>query len=44
MVSFGQAVREGFFDTLTDHVERLTGRKPRALREVLMEHRHLWPK
>ena len=43
MVSFGQAVREGFFDVLTDHVERLTGRKPRSLRDVMLEHRGQWP-
>ncbi len=43
MVTFGQSIREGFFDVLTDHVERLTGRKPRPLREVMMAHRHQWP-
>lgn len=44
MVSFGQAVREGFFDVLTDHVERLTGRPPRGLREVIESFRETWPK
>lgn len=43
MVSFGQAIREGFFDVLTDHVERITGQKPRSLREVLLAGRHQWP-
>lgn len=43
MVSFGQSIREGFFDVLTDHVERLTGRKPRSLRDVMLEHRGQWP-
>jgi NAD(P)H dehydrogenase (quinone) len=43
MVSFGRAIREGFFDVLTDHVERITGRKPKPLRDVLLAHRHLWP-
>jgi NAD(P)H dehydrogenase (quinone) len=43
MVSFGRSIREGFFDVLTDHVERITGRKPKPLRDVLLAHRHLWP-
>ena len=43
MVSFGQAVREGFFDVLTDHVETITGRKPRALYDVMVEARGQWP-
>jgi NAD(P)H dehydrogenase (quinone) len=43
MVSFGRSIREGFFSALTDHVERITGRKPRPLREILLAHRHLWP-
>lgn len=43
MVSFGRAIREGFFDVLTDHVERITGRKPKPLRDVLIAHRHAWP-
>lgn len=43
MVTFGQSIREGFFDVLTEHVERITGRKPRPLREIMMSHRHLWP-
>lgn len=43
MVSFGRSIREGFFDVLTDHVERITGRKPKPLREVLLAHRHSWP-
>jgi NAD(P)H dehydrogenase (quinone) len=43
MVSFGRSIREGFFDVLTDHVERITDRKPKPLRDVLLAHRHLWP-
>jgi NAD(P)H dehydrogenase (quinone) len=43
MVTFGQSIREGFFSALTDHVERITGQKPRPLRDVLLSHRHLWP-
>jgi NAD(P)H dehydrogenase (quinone) len=44
MVTFGQAIREGFFNVLTDSVERLTGRKPRTLRSVLMQFKDSWPK
>jgi NAD(P)H dehydrogenase (quinone) len=43
MVTFGQAIREGYFNTLTDHVERITGHKPRSLREVMMAYRDSWP-
>jgi NAD(P)H dehydrogenase (quinone) len=43
MVTFGQSIREGYFDTLTPHVERITGRKPRPLRDIMMNYRHLWP-
>lgn len=44
MVTFGQAIREGYFDRMTDHVETLTGRPPRSLREVMLQHRGAWPK
>jgi NAD(P)H dehydrogenase (quinone) len=44
MVTFGQAIREGFFNVLSDSVERITGRKPRTLRSVLEHYRHTWPK
>ncbi|SFV07904.1 SDR family oxidoreductase [Pseudoduganella namucuonensis] len=37
MVSFERAIREGHFAVLSDHVERLTGRKPKSLRQVCME-------
>jgi NAD(P)H dehydrogenase (quinone) len=43
MVTFGQSIREGFMDIASDDVERITGRKPRTLRSVLEQHRHLWP-
>lgn len=43
MVTFGQAIREGYFDKLTDHVERLTGKTPRPLRAVMEEFRPQWP-
>lgn len=44
MVTFGQAIREGYFDRMTDHVEKLTGRPPRSLREVMLQHCGAWPK
>jgi NAD(P)H dehydrogenase (quinone) len=34
-----KAIRLGYFDSLTDHVEKLTGRPPRPLRDVLVEHK-----
>ena len=44
MVTFGQSIREGYFNVLTDSVERLTGRKPRTLRSVLEQFQPTWPK
>lgn len=44
MVSFGRMIREGHLDVVTDVVERFTGRKPRSLRELMLERRHRWPK
>ena len=44
MVTFAQSIREGFFDVRTDHVERITGRKPLALRDIFLRHRDAWPK
>lgn len=44
MVTFGQAIREGFFDKTSDIVERLTGRKPKRLRDVMEASQPLWPK
>ena len=43
MVTFGQAIREGYFNTLTDHVARITGHRPKSLREVMMAYRDSWP-
>ena len=43
MVTFGQAIREGYFNVITDHVELLTGRKPRSLHSVLMQFKDTWP-
>jgi NAD(P)H dehydrogenase (quinone) len=35
VASFGRAIREGHFAAVSDAVERLTGRTPRGVREVL---------
>jgi NAD(P)H dehydrogenase (quinone) len=35
MVTFGQAIREGFLEACTDDVERLTGRKARSVRAMI---------
>ena len=43
MVTFGQAIREGNFAVISDDVERITGRKPRTLRSVLEQFKHMWP-
>lgn len=43
MVTFGQAIREGYFDVITDDVERITGRKPRTLRSVYEQYQGAWP-
>jgi len=43
MVTFGQAIREGYFAAVTDHVERLTGQRPKTLRQVMIENKAHWP-
>jgi len=43
MVTFGQSIREGYFDRVTDCVERITGRPPRSLRSVFEQYRGAWP-
>jgi NAD(P)H dehydrogenase (quinone) len=43
MVTFGRSIREGFFDIQSDHVQRITGRKPLSLREIMLRHRVAWP-
>jgi NAD(P)H dehydrogenase (quinone) len=35
MVTFGQAIREGFLEICSDDVERLTGRKARSVRQMI---------
>ena len=39
IVDLGIATREGYFDVLDSAFERLTGRQPRTLREILVAHR-----
>jgi NAD(P)H dehydrogenase (quinone) len=39
ITAFGRAVRRGYFDVLDPTFERLTGRPPVALRDVLIAHR-----
>ena len=39
IVDFGKAIREGFYDVAESDVQRLTGRAPRSLRDVLIAHR-----
>ncbi len=43
MVTFGQSIREGFMDVVSDDVERITGRPPRTLRSVFEQYRSAWP-
>ncbi|HUG73999.1 MAG TPA: NAD(P)H-binding protein [Steroidobacteraceae bacterium] len=43
MVSFGRMIRDGHLDVVTDVVERFTGSKPKSLRVLMLERRHLWP-
>jgi NAD(P)H dehydrogenase (quinone) len=43
MVSFGRMIREGRLDRVTDVVERFTGRKPKSMRDLLLERRMSWP-
>ncbi|WP_068074974.1 SDR family oxidoreductase [Novosphingobium lentum] len=37
MVTFGQAIREGYLAVISDDVERLTGRKPRSVRQMIVD-------
>jgi NAD(P)H dehydrogenase (quinone) len=43
MVTFGQSIREGYFADKTDWVERITGRKPTSLYDVMLAHKGSWP-
>jgi NAD(P)H dehydrogenase (quinone) len=44
MVSLGRVIRSGVLSGVTDTVERLTGRKPRSLRELMLEKAASWPR
>jgi NAD(P)H dehydrogenase (quinone) len=44
MVSFERAIREGFFAVLSGDVQKLTGKAPRSLREVMIQYQPMWPK
>ncbi|MDF2638460.1 MAG: NmrA-like protein [Novosphingobium lindaniclasticum] len=37
MVTFEQSIREGFFNVISDDVEKLTGMKPRSVRQMIEE-------
>ncbi|MBO9669733.1 MAG: SDR family oxidoreductase [Sphingobium sp.] len=41
MVTFGQAIREGYLAVLSDDVERLTGRKARSVRKMIEDNRDM---
>lgn len=43
MITFGEAIAQGFFAPVTDHVERLTGRAPTPFRTVMERARPMWP-
>jgi len=43
MVSLGREIRLGHLSTVTDVVEKLTGHKPRTLRELMREKSAGWP-
>lgn len=44
MVTFGRSIREGYFEVVSDHVEKLTGRKPRTLLSVMEQYKDQWPR
>lgn len=44
MVTFGQSIREGFMDVVSNDVERVTGHAPRTLRSVLEQYQGAWPR
>jgi NAD(P)H dehydrogenase (quinone) len=41
VATFGQAIRKGAFERVSTAVEELTGRPPRTVRDVLLQHRDL---
>lgn len=40
MVSFEAAIRDGHMAVISDHVEQLTGRKPKSVRQFALERQH----
>ena len=42
MISFEQAIRGGYFAAISDDVQKLTGKRPKSMREIIMAHRHLY--
>lgn len=43
MVTFGQSIREGYFDVVSDTVEQITRKAPRSLRSVFEQYKSAWP-
>ncbi len=43
MVTFGQMIRAGHLDVVSDVVERFTGHAPKSLRELMVERQAGWP-
>jgi NAD(P)H dehydrogenase (quinone) len=41
MVTFGQAIREGYLAVVSDDVEKLTGRKARSVRKMIEDNRDM---
>jgi NAD(P)H dehydrogenase (quinone) len=41
MVTFGQAIREGYLELLSDDVEKLTGRKARSVRKMIEDNKDM---
>jgi len=42
IISYEQGMRRGFFEVRSSDVQRILGRPPRTLRDVFLEHRHLF--
>ena len=43
MVTFGQMIRAGHLDRVTDVVQRFTGHAPQSLRELMVQRQAAWP-
>jgi NAD(P)H dehydrogenase (quinone) len=42
MVSFEQAIREGYFAVISDDVKKLLGRDPKSVWELFQDHKALF--